>query len=87
MNVILLMMAAGTAVAEPTWNELSDSAGWAYSHDSATTIGKVSVYTKEIAGLPCFQGRAFAEVGASYLLDVATDIESATEYQVIAYLR
>jgi len=79
MNVIVFVV-GGIAVAEPTWNELSDSSGWTYSHDSSTTIGTVSVYTKEVAGLPCFQGRAFAEVSPSYLLDVATDIESATEW-------
>ena len=77
MYIPAMIMGVGVAIGEPTWEELYAGSGWAYSHESSTSIGTVAVYSKEISGLPCFQGRAFTQVSKEILLDVATDIEGA----------
>jgi len=43
-------------------------------------IGKVEVSTKKIEGIPCFVGKATADVEISILLDVARDIEGSLNW-------
>ena len=80
--VLIAALVSGAAHAEiPTWSEIEATDSWELlttkRHEDA---GEVGVYRATIAGTTCFQGKATADVPVENLLDVATDIESATEW-------
>lgn len=86
--VLVAALVSGAAHAEtPTWSQIEGTDSWELlttkNHDDA---GEVGVYRATIAGITCFQGMATVDVPVEALLDVATDIESATEWSTAGVL-
>ena len=65
---------------QPTWEELYPEAGWFEKNLISSDVGSISIFEKEINGMPCFQARVLTEMKPSLLLEIAADAESAVKW-------
>ena len=43
---------------QPTWEDLYPESGWVQKDLISSDVGHISIFQKEIDGMPCFQARA-----------------------------
>lgn len=77
---MLVWMWAAALAGEPAWSELSSASGWSEVASRPSDVGKVTVYHKEIGGVPCLQGVTTSTQAPEKLLAVVMDIPSSTRW-------
>ena len=65
---------------QPTWEELYPEEGWAPKDLIASDVGNISIFEKQIDGMPCFQARANTDILPALILEIAADAESALNW-------
>lgn len=78
MMLTLVVMTAFAA--EPRWDALATMSGWTEVATRASDVGPVTVFHKEIDGIPCLQGHLSTDVSPDQLLAVVMDIPGSLQW-------
>ncbi len=81
MTTLALLTALSVAqAAAPTWDQIRTS-GWVHHATRKNdVVGTVEVYSKTVAGIPCYQGVTTTTYTPEQLFEVAADIEGAMQW-------